>query len=845
MIKYNNTNNASTTLTAWISASSTTLIVENGDILPTAPFLLTLEHFDNEKVTVREIVKCIAKVGTILTIQRGAWTCVQDDTATPKAQNNTHHSFSVWDVASIYWTSEQVQDIQNEIEKKLNIDDFQAWTYVYGATSTETDAYSITIPWTLTSYSVGQVFRFMADTENTWNATLNVNGIWEKEILKNHDQHLQSGDIEAGQIVEVAYDGTNFQMDSQIASVISLDDISSLSYNDTTCYAWEEIHENDLIVTNGNSFNPDRADESTDVWGQTVNKYAIWFIGNGEVTNCFQIKTWIIEGATPDSVTVSIETDDNWKPSGTAVATADITDIIDNSLVSSTLRQIDWLTTSWSMTYTLYRLSCFAKHNYLDWFCTINKNNILNYTKVSQGFYPGYYNNDKEYDTYGYYDEQWESISFSSAPTCKCISADVIALYGNSDGSYKTHFFRLKWDKFVNIKAVSDAYCSYINWISNDWKIMTVWGTSSGTYANVKLYVCETPYDFENATIYNTGIAYSSSWTYYVHLIEDIDGEKYIMHSRWNTHNIYKINSDYTVTKINENAMSYTLWRFDCWISDWVVTLVSYTYTSSSEKTNFIRHKFTWNPYYWWTTKNVWIDSVVSWKEKLRLVIESTITWSVVDSIKVYDKEGEYYSECAVRDLNGWSNVSNKTPFIATNCVKARYARKVNKTDDWTLWWFANGDFTELNPVQYTFQGLKTWFSSLIADTLYYSDWYGWITTKKDLFQVWVSINPNSILMKPIQKEKTTWSEYFRNKTGSSQSIYRYMLADWEIKFSWVWNIRAYTNGWTATILVNSAASNTATYSFSKWDVVKIVYNRYEGSSSYTDATMTLSYTVY
>ena len=52
---------------------------------------------------------------------------------------------------------------------------------------------------------------------------------------------------------------------------------SALSYLDTTCYAWEEIHENDLIVTNGNSFNSDRADESTDVWGQTVNKYAIWY----------------------------------------------------------------------------------------------------------------------------------------------------------------------------------------------------------------------------------------------------------------------------------------------------------------------------------------------------------------------------------------------------------------------------------------------------------------------------------------------------------------------------------------------------------------------------------------
>jgi len=244
MIKYNNTNNASTTLTAWISASSTTLIVENGDILPTAPFLLTLEHFDNEKVTVREIVKCIAKVGTILTIQRGAWTCVQDDSASTKEQGNSAHSFSVGDCASIYWTSEQVQDIQNEIEKKLNIDDFQAWTYVYGATSTWTDAYSITIPWTLTSYAVGQVFRFMADVDNEWNATLNINGLWAVEIRKNHDKILDNGDIEAGQIVEVAYDWTYFQMDSQVATVVDVASLWNTQYK--TWVAGEDLEVWDL-----------------------------------------------------------------------------------------------------------------------------------------------------------------------------------------------------------------------------------------------------------------------------------------------------------------------------------------------------------------------------------------------------------------------------------------------------------------------------------------------------------------------------------------------------------------------------------------------------------------------
>ena len=280
MIKYNNTNNASTTLTAWISPSSTTLIVENGDILPTAPFLLTLEHFDNEKVTVREIVKCIAKAWNILTIQRGAWTCVQDDSATPKAQNNTPHSFSVWDCASIYWTSEQVQDIQNEIEKKLNIDDFQAWTYVYWATSTGTDAYSITIPWTLTSYSVGQVFRFMADVDNEWNATLNINGLWDVEIRKNHDKILDNGDIEAGQIVEVAYDWTYFQMDSQVATVVDLWNIDSLKMSGVVGELYtldDELYLQDISE-----------DLDTSEWVTIIN---VWY--DKEETHIQRIANWI------------------------------------------------------------------------------------------------------------------------------------------------------------------------------------------------------------------------------------------------------------------------------------------------------------------------------------------------------------------------------------------------------------------------------------------------------------------------------------------------------------------------------------------------------------------------
>ena len=735
MIKYNNTNNASTTLTAWISPSSTTLIVENGDILPTAPFLLTLEHFDNEKVTVREIVKCIAKAWNILTIQRGAWTCVQDDSATPKAQNNTPHSFSVWDCASIYWTSEQVQDIQNEIEKKLDIDDFQAWTYVYGATSTWTDAYSITIPWTLTSYAVGQVFRFMADTENTWNATLNVNGIWEKEILKNHDQHLQSGDIEAGQIVEVAYDGTNFQMDSQIASVISLDDISSLSYNDTTCYAWEEIHENDLIVTNGNSFNSDRTDEDLSVGWTTINKYAIWFIANWESTDKIYIKGNFIEWFDPDSVTMNIESDDNWKPSWTVIDTVEAKTYFRWHWDESSFVNYDWeyfdsnVYPECSDWWVYKILSCFWIWN---WQITDISNETNRIIKIKTNNW--YIQMDFWLKT-----DCWEFLD--------CTEDWLVFVMRNWNKTIKV--FRLE-TPFNTTNAVINSYI--FSEIPNtdirrlymfDWWTKLLLNTYVRANAdNTKLFYIQTenPYDFSSYTaqvlinrMYAAAVRttfFEKDWTRYHYIKRDYNG------------------SDYRLTTITASWEATITSTGDMWIynyltfyweetlfvamSDWTMKEFAYTAAYTPKKliiplTNTIT-----------TTKNA----------KYWVTFYPTITWRVIDSIQIYDKEGEYCSECAVRDLNNWSNVSNKTPYIDATCIKARYARKANGTDNLESvpCGFANGDFTELETVNYCFQGAKGGFSWLDPDTLYYSDWTWWITETASTYSVWKAVNTNTLL---------------------------------------------------------------------------------------------------
>ena len=764
MIKYNNTNNASTTLTAWISPSSTTLIVENGDILPTAPFLLTLEHFDNEKVTVREIVKCIAKVWNILTIQRGAWTCVQDDSATPKTQNNTPHSFSVWDVASIYWTSEQVQDIQNEIEKKLNIDDFQAWTYVYGATSTWTDTYSITIPWTITSYSVGQVFRFMADVENTWNATLNVNWIWAIEILKNHDQHLQSGDIEAWQIVEVAFDGTNFQMNSQIAQVVSLDDISSLSYNDLTCYAGEEIKENDLIITNGNSFNPDRTDESTDVWGQTVNKYAIWFVGNGESADTFLIKTSVNSWTEPDTVTVNIETDDNWKPSGTVIETTNIASWVVASWVSINDDFPYHFNTPWKWFFRIYPLSSW--HRYLE---------TSNWYK------------------YYFYDADWNAVTDTLSFLTTSFDDKTIAFSKTvtSPSSSVLVVFEFTWNSYVKKweRALTDNSSRSISSMTSDWKTVLLRPYSSD---NQKILVSNTPFDFSEYTTYTPTttikkssynneqyfIAKSLSWNLYLFTLVGTNGAKA-------TRRVFSVWEDYEVTSLGSFSQRSN-WTNSIWYDNWSVTIFAWS-DQTADTCNEI--KFVWDVYYW--PKVTWITfwntiTTTKWT-KYRLTIAPVKTWSVINCLVMFDKEGEYYSEVAVKDMNNWSNVSDKTPYIDANCILARYALKSNLID----WinkiprWFANGDYTS---VSYCFKWKKSNFQWLEQDTIYYSDNDWKITTNLWPCKVWQTTNDTDLIVNIDFWGKSFSKVYHWKFTDSFKVPY-----DWYIKYSFSIQNTAYS----------------------------------------------------
>lgn len=128
--------------------------------------------------------------------------------------NNTTDGWD--DVATIDLYFKTLQTIASKAAR-ADASGFSQLLPPYYADGGANDAYFIAVPG-VTAYATGQSFTFKATTANTGAATLNVNSLGAKTIKKNHDQDLDTGDIEAGQMITVIYDGTNFQMLSQLGT---------------------------------------------------------------------------------------------------------------------------------------------------------------------------------------------------------------------------------------------------------------------------------------------------------------------------------------------------------------------------------------------------------------------------------------------------------------------------------------------------------------------------------------------------------------------------------------------------------------------------------------------------
>lgn len=81
--------------------------------------------------------------------------------------------------------------------------------YLTGVAGVDTITASVT---GLAAYATGQTFRFVSAGANTGAVTLKLNGLVAKTVAKWGALALSAGDIASGAVVEVVYDGTNFQL---------------------------------------------------------------------------------------------------------------------------------------------------------------------------------------------------------------------------------------------------------------------------------------------------------------------------------------------------------------------------------------------------------------------------------------------------------------------------------------------------------------------------------------------------------------------------------------------------------------------------------------------------------
>lgn len=88
--------------------------------------------------------------------------------------------------------------------------------YFYADGVYATGVYGVTITPAPAAYAAGQIFRFKADTTNTGAVDLNFNSLGAKNLFKQVSKELAAGDIQADQLVEVLYDGTQFQLLSPV-----------------------------------------------------------------------------------------------------------------------------------------------------------------------------------------------------------------------------------------------------------------------------------------------------------------------------------------------------------------------------------------------------------------------------------------------------------------------------------------------------------------------------------------------------------------------------------------------------------------------------------------------------
>lgn len=117
----------------------------------------------------------------------------------------------------------------------------QSLSAIYAADGGGSDSYAISLTPAISAYATGLMVNFKANTLNTGAASLNVNSLGAKTIVKDGSLTLETGDIKASQIIQVIYDGTNFQMISPFSY--------GLNQTGSALYAADAGSTDDYVIT--------------------------------------------------------------------------------------------------------------------------------------------------------------------------------------------------------------------------------------------------------------------------------------------------------------------------------------------------------------------------------------------------------------------------------------------------------------------------------------------------------------------------------------------------------------------------------------------------------------------
>ncbi len=189
-------------------------------------------------------------------------------------------------------------------------------TYNFAADAEASDTYAITLAPAPAAYATGQKFRFSANTANTGAATLNVNALGAKTIKKFNDQDLATDDIESGSIIEVIYDGTNFQLQTPVAS-------ESINNPTKSFTAGESITAADAVCLKANEVEYFAQLTEADLALGDSNvrrRYAIKVIPSETTSTLTTMLFRGKEAATSTmTLTISIQGDSSGEPDGSAI----------------------------------------------------------------------------------------------------------------------------------------------------------------------------------------------------------------------------------------------------------------------------------------------------------------------------------------------------------------------------------------------------------------------------------------------------------------------------------------------------------------------------------------------